>query len=320
MKHADKIVGLFVLVAILGLVGVIIFLGANQHWFTRNIPFYTVFRSAKGLVRGMPVTFKGFEIGRVRSFELDENNSVVVEFYIYDTYYPKVTAQSIIELASNPLGSSIIFYPGKEHTEPLKEHSLIPAIDSSVGKDIVRLKLAAIPAESEDQISAIMKNVDDITSQLDALVKNNANELDTIIKSLSRSTFALAQAMEGKGSGPISQTLVGLSGIVKNLNTLTTDMNGLIPKLLDPTGQEVYPAIKKILDNIQTLSEQLRQFSEFLNGTQPQIAGILAQIPDILNKGRDVMEGIANNPLLSGGITKEREQPSTFKSFRDEAF
>lgn len=165
-----------------------------------------------------------------------------------------------------------------------------------------------------------MKNVDDITSQLDALVKNNAGELDTIVKSLSRTTFALAQAMEGKGSGPVSQTLTGLSGIVTNLNKLTEDMNGLIPKLLDPTGTEVYPAIKKILDNIGTVSAQLKSFSEFLNGTQPQIAGILTQIPDILDKGRDVLEGISNNPLISGGITKQREQPSTFKSFRDEAF
>ncbi len=109
VKHADKIVGFFVLLAVLGLVVVIIFLGANQHWYTRNIPFYTVFGSAKGLVRGMPITYKGFEIGKVSSIDLDENDTVVVQFYVYDTYYPKVTLRSVIELASNPLGSSILF-------------------------------------------------------------------------------------------------------------------------------------------------------------------------------------------------------------------
>jgi phospholipid/cholesterol/gamma-HCH transport system substrate-binding protein len=320
IKHADKIVGLFVLLALIGVVVVVIALGANQHWFTRTVHFYSIFGSAKGLVRGMPITFKGFEIGRVSSFELDENNKVVVQYYIYDTFYPKVSSHSVVELTSSPLGSSMLFYPGKEKTEPLKEHSLIPSIDSDAGRAIVAAKLADTPEKSEDSISAIMQNVDDITSQIDALVKNNAGELDTIIKSLSRSTAALAQAMEGKGSGPVSQTLVGLSGIVKNLNALTEDMNGLIPKLLDPTGQEVYPAIKKILSNIEAISVQLKNFANFISGTQPQISGILDQIPDVLSKGKDVMEALSNNPLLSGGITKEREQPSTFKSFRDEAF
>jgi hypothetical protein len=130
----------------------------------------------------------------------------------------------------------------------------------------------------------------------------------------------LANAMEGKGSGPVGQTLINLNLIAKNLKVLTDDMNGLIPKLLDPTGREVYPAIQKILANIEAMSVQLKSFADFIGGTKPQISGILEQVPDILNKGKAVLEGLSNNPLLSGGITKEREQPSTFKSFRDEAF
>jgi phospholipid/cholesterol/gamma-HCH transport system substrate-binding protein len=256
----------------------------------------------------------------VASIELNELNKVKVDYYIYDTYYPKVFYNSVIELASSPLGSSIIFYPGKVKTEPIKENSMIPAIGSDIGVAIVSQDLADIPDKSEDAISSILKNVDEITSQVNTLVKNNAVELDNIVKSLSRTTSALADAMEGKPTGPVGVTLVGLGGIVKNLKTLTDDMNGLIPKLLDPTGQEVYPAIKKILTNIEDMSIELKKFSEFISGTAPQISGILEQGKDALDKGKDVLEGLSNNPLLSGGITKQREQPSTFKSFRDEAF
>jgi ABC-type transporter Mla subunit MlaD len=227
---------------------------------------------------------------------------------------------SVIELASSPLGSSIIFYPGKKKTGLIAEHSLIPSIDSPDGRAILSARQADMPDKSEDTISNIIQNVDEITTGINNLVKNNSGELDAIIKSLSRTTLALADAMEGKPTGPVGQTLVGLSDIVKNLKTLTDDMNGLIPKLLDPTGKEVYPAIRNVLQNIEAISVQLKGFADFIAGTEPQIAGILEQVPAVLDKGKSVLEGLSNNPLLSGGITKEREQPSTFKSFRDEAF
>ncbi len=320
IKHADKIVGLFVLIALVGLVGVVIFLGANQRWFSRNVNYYTIFESAKGLNRGMPITFKGFEIGKLSSFELNEENRVVAHYYIYYEYHSKIHEYSLLELTSSPLGSSLLFYPGKAETDPLPEDSLIPAFNSTMGRAILDAKRVDIPDKAEDSLSAILKNVDEMTSQLNDLVKNNATELDSIIKSLSRTTIALADAMEGKPTGPLGRSFTDLNGIVRNLRTLTEDMNGLIPKLLDPTGQEVYPAIRRILSDIEQTTEKLKGFIDFVSGTAPQITGILEQGRDVLNKGKDVLEGLSNNPLLRGGITKDREQPSTFKSYRDEEF
>jgi phospholipid/cholesterol/gamma-HCH transport system substrate-binding protein len=159
-----------------------------------------------------------------------------------------------------------------------------------------------------------------MTTELNNLVKNNAQELDSIVKSLARTTIAIADAAEGKRTGPLGKSVSDLYAIVNNLRRLTDDMNGLIPKLLDPTGEEVYPAIQRILSDIETSTEKLKGFIDFISGTAPQITGILEQGRDVLNKGKDVLEGLSNNPLLRGGITKEREQPSTFKSFRDEEF
>src|SRR4030042_4526304 len=95
IKHADKIVGLFVLIALVGLAGVVIFLGANQRWFSRNVNYYTIFESAKGLTRGMPITVKGFEIGKLSSFELNEENRVVAHYYIYYEYHSKIHEHSL---------------------------------------------------------------------------------------------------------------------------------------------------------------------------------------------------------------------------------
>jgi phospholipid/cholesterol/gamma-HCH transport system substrate-binding protein len=320
IKFADKIVGFFIILAIIGLLGVVIVLGANQRWFSKNFYFYTIFQSAKGISRGMPITFKGFEVGKVASIDMNENNEVIVHYYIYDTYYPKVRINSVIELASSPLGSSLLFYPGKSQSSPLEENSAIPSIDSELGKSITSFKLAELPEKSEDTISSILKNVDEFTSSLNLLIQNNAEQLDKMVKSLSGITASLNSALNGEGYGPVGELFNELAKITKNLEGLTADVNGLIPKLLDPTGKEIYPAILTTIQNIQATSAELKRFAEFIGGTAPQITGILQQGQEALNKGKDVLEGLSNNPLISGGITKQREQPSTFKSFRDEAF
>ena len=320
IRFADKLVGLFVLVAIIGLLGVIIVLGANQRWFAKNYYFYTFFQSGKGISRGMPITFKGFEIGKVSSVEMNDKNEVVVHYYIYDTYYSKVKLNSVIELASSPLGSSLLFYPGRSESAPLRDGQAIPSVDSAQGKTITAFNLAELPEQSEDTISAIIKNVDEITFQVNTFFKNNAEELDQIVQSLSTTTVALARALEGDTSGPLGQMLTGLAGTVGNLEKLTSDIDGLIPRLLDPTGETIFPMIVTILQNIETMSIELQRFASFISGTAPQIAGLLEQGRETLDKGKDVLEGLSNNPLIRGGITREREQPTTLRSFRDEAF
>lgn len=321
IKFAEKIVGLFVLLAIVGLLGVVIVLGANQRWFAKNYYFHTFFQSGSGISRGMPITFKGFEIGKVSEIGMNQNNEVVVHFYIYDTYYSKVKINSLIQLSSSPLGSSILFYPGKSQSAPLEEFSEIPSLNSEAGKSIVAFRLAEIPEQGDDSISSILKNVEEITYEVNTFFKNNAENLDAIVSSLSSTSVALASAMEGNSYGPVGEIFTRLSSTVRNIENLTADIDGLIPKLLDPTGgQEVFPAIMAILQNIENTTVDLKRFAEFIIGTEPQIAGILEQGRQALDLGKDVLEGISNNPLIRGGITEEHEQPSTLRSFRDEAF
>ncbi len=39
-----------------------------------------------------------------------------------------------------------------------------------------------------------------------------------------------------------------------------------------------------------------------------------------ITTGQAVLQGIRNNPLIRGGIPEAREQPTTFRSVRDEEF
>ena len=53
-RHADKFVGLFVLVAVVFLTGAVVVTSINKRWFARDYEYFTRFFSADGLSVGMP--------------------------------------------------------------------------------------------------------------------------------------------------------------------------------------------------------------------------------------------------------------------------
>ena len=116
IRFADQIVGAFIILALGALIFVIFMLGSSQRWFSRDYNFKTYFTSASGLSQNMPIQYKGFTIGHVKSINLADDDRVEVEFTIFDTYIERVKNGSLVEVSVSPLaalgGNQFLFYPG----------------------------------------------------------------------------------------------------------------------------------------------------------------------------------------------------------------
>jgi len=333
IRFADQIVGLFILLAVLGLAGILILIGANQRWFAKNYHYYSRFNSAASLSVGQSIKLKGFEIGKVNTISLTPQNQVDIEFYIFDTYYEKVRPNSVLELAVNPLGigGGLSFHPGKNNLSPLEELSFIPSLDLEQGKELVKKDLVDMP-KGQDEIVAIMNKVGPIMDEVySALASTN-----TLIASIN-------DAITGHGEGPVAEMLAQLTvtttkvsesmynvkGILANIEDITSEPTGLVTRLLDPKGSiatlldddnVIFNQILIALEEVNAIIAQLSDFTKYVNSTQPQISGLLEKSKVALDEGKDVLEAVKNNPLLRGGITEKREQQTTFQSYRDEDF
>ena len=113
IKHADQIAGALSILAIAALVFIIFLIGSTQKWFVPKHMYYTIIPTAS-ITEGKAVTYKGFEIGKIKSIKLTDGDRVRVDFYITDEYVSKCVRDSIIEISVSPIGlsSSVIFYPG----------------------------------------------------------------------------------------------------------------------------------------------------------------------------------------------------------------
>jgi len=336
VRFAEQVVGAFVLAAILAVAAALVLLGMNQRWFARNYFFWSRFASAEGLSVGMPLKLKGFEIGKVDKISLGRDNWVDLQFHVYDTYYDKVTAGSVLELVSSPLGlgSGLEFHPGAQDAELLPESSFIPSSDLEEGRRLLARTKIGAPA-GKDPIAALLGQVEPVLREIDA----TARAIHEVVDALNRD-------LQGKGSGPLASTLNEVAQTTQRINAVAAELEkisvnleaasaglrdptGLVKRLLDPKGSvatildddnALYNQILKSLQELSAVIGQLAEFARFANTTQPQILSLLERGRSTLQQGQDVLEAVKNNPLLRRGVPARRPQQTTFQSFRDEEF
>jgi phospholipid/cholesterol/gamma-HCH transport system substrate-binding protein len=336
IRFASQIVGVFLLVAIGLFVFILISMGANQRWFARNYYYYSTFASARGLSVGMPIEFKGFQIGKITDIELTEDNDVRATFYIEDRYVDNVHEDSILQLVTNPLGlgGGLLFHQGREETEPIPEFSYIPSWNTKEARYLVEQNQVVVPRNQDP--------VNDILAQLEPILENT----NRVLISLDTAMVQIAGTLSGESAGPMADILreadkaiAQLDTVIANVDTITAnlavaseemrDPTGLATRLIDPKGSietflddenEIYDQIDDILDGLNESVAQLEELSRFANDSTPQLAGLLEEGRRTLDTGQDVLEGLSNNPLLRGGITRELEQPDSFESYRDDEF
>lgn len=347
IRYADQIVGLFTIIAVVCLAVLLIFMGINQRWFSKNYYFNTRFLSAQGLKIGMPINLKGFQIGQINSISLTEDNNVEVEFYVYEKYYEKVKPNSIIQHVISPIGigSDLVFHPGKYSGSPLEENSFIPSYNLKQAQDLIKEKVVDIP-QGDNTVTRIVNQIDPLLANVNMLLES-FDELSNTINT----------GLKGDLKGPVGDTIDNVAAITDNIkiiisetanrinilldnaadisgniNTLTaniSDPEGLVPKLMGGDGtaaalfsdnRELYNNLNAILENLDTMTNELNKFTSYLNESTPQITGVLEESRGALKEGKAVLQGLKNNPLLRGGITEIEGQDNTFNNHRDEDF
>ncbi len=360
IKFADQIVGLFIIIALVLFGTIIILLGINQRWFAKNYHFKTNFSSGSSLAPGTGIFMKGFQVGKIDKTELNDGNMVNVDFHIYDTYYPKVFDYSLLELSVSPigLGSQLLFHPGLGK-KLMEEGAFMYTADSAEGKAIIEKKLVFIPPK-DDTITRLLSNVNPLLENLNqtlvevnsALSGKSSGPAGAIVKDLSLAAAKLPGTMENVDAivadvqsrvaallDQVSAFLAETQGVVSSVGIISgnlestsealRDPTGLVPRLLDPKGSiktfldddnVLYKRVISIVSELEKSIKSLQQIVTGLNGEVPKIAAVLNETKSAIQKAQDVLEGVKNNPLISGGVPERAEQDSLYQSMREGSF
>ncbi|MDR2182098.1 MAG: MlaD family protein, partial [Treponema sp.] len=200
IRFADQIVGLFIILALASLVFVIIMLGRSQRWFTKDFTYYTEFTSAAGLSKNMAVLYRGFTIGNVKSYYLNDKDNVEVVFLIYEQYLDRARNGSLVEVMISPigLGNQFLFHPGKGGSL-LQPGDFVPAVNSEQGQEFIARGLADEPRH-DDSISLLLNRASSVLDSANRTLREVNDALRT-----GADTTAI-----GKIVGSVQRTMAGV--------------------------------------------------------------------------------------------------------------
>ena len=298
IKYADQIVGILSLVAIIALIFIIFLIGSTQKWFVPKHNYYTVISSASNISAGKAITYKGFEIGKIRNFSLDDSNNVIVNFYITDDYKSKAVRNSIIEILTSPLGSSVVFYPGNSK-DFLPDNSYVPERSSDEAKELLKYHMVSV-VEQTDSLNTIL-----------AMATTLVGDIDTLVKQINL-------ALEGSQDTLLTTTITQLNAILANINELTSTGTGLVPKLLEDENSQ--GSIANVLLQLDSTMGDINSITSSVESNMPGISVLISQMQTLLKQMQDVMEGLKNNPLLKNGISEKPEKENATPKLREENF
>ena len=329
IKYADQIVGFFVIFAVFLLVVIVFLLGSNQRWFSKDYSFTAVFESASGLSEGMPIQYKGFVVGKVKKYRLNNDDTITADILIQDTYYDRIREGSVLELNVSPigLGSQMLIHPGKGENL-LPEDSVIPLWNSQEAGELMRRGLVSF-VKKDDTISTLISQASPLIATLTFTLRqiNNAF-LGTGDSPLTQTVGGLASTMNnvaeitGNSSKDIERVIANLGEISENLEIMSrefADPTGLVPKLVDPDGR-IFDSLERSLLEVEGIFSNLEEASSMLKADFPQISILLSDLKTSLEKAQDVMDGLRNHPLLKGGIPEKVNTGGTGSSVRDMSF
>ncbi|MDR0669066.1 MAG: MlaD family protein [Treponema sp.] len=336
IRYADRLVGALIITALAALAAVIVLLGSSQRWFAKNYQFITYFDSAAGLSKNMAVQYKGFTIGRIKSFDLTPDDRVEVSLHIFDTYISRVRQGSLVDISISPvgLGNQFLFYAGLG-SELIAEGELIPAVSSLEGKDALRRGIAFLPKQDDSisvilsQVNSVLGNVDKLTQELnDAFEGNDETSLGRTMNNIETASGGLAE-IPAILRGTVAELLADIDRIMENTQPILanlqlvsedlSDPDGTVAQILDAEGP-VYTNLASTLESVSGAMRSLEKTAAYIPAQLPQITVMLTEVQNVLNSVEDVLTAVLNNPLLKYGVGNRVQNQPTGTSMRDIAF
>lgn len=345
IKHAPQIVIAFVSIPVLVLLATLVFIAIRQNLLEKKYVYHSVLSNAMGISTQTPVLYRGFEVGRVRSFVLENDGNIGLKFNILKRYKNIMIRGSVLVRNTNPV-------TGKTNLEFIRNpnsHITLPDESSIISSDFPEGKqqLKLIAPQLSDPISVIIANLAELSTSLTEdnnadkgsiprLLVNLADAAEKARDGLIDAQIAMAELARLAGnlnkdnnpdSGVLLRTINNLADLTDGLNKRLRDLDGilhsvqtgvdnyakpdsLLIKMLDPQQELILKPLSATLTNLSNAADEMTGILATVNN--PELRLMLNNLNDSLAKAKKTLDALNNNPLLRKGIapTQQMQIPS----------
>lgn len=298
-KHLERKIGIFILVAVLGIALAAVLYGMQKDFFTHTYSLRFTVDRGTGFNKGMSVKLSGFRVGRVTSITLNELAMVDITMEIDKKYQHWIRNDSTVKLVKEGLvGDNIIEVSvGAPEKAALAE-----------GENILYVKTKALDEladEIAEKVKPVLIEVRDIITYI--------NSPDGDLKKTVRNLESLSRNLEGTRQNVDSLLLSSQNDLnrisSKTVQLLDTTDSKLKRLDFEPTLLHVNSTLDKldtkvpaILDKIDTTLTHVSAISNdtrtMIHASFPKIPGILSQTEDVMMRTDYLLQSLQNSWLL----------------------
>ena len=295
-------VSVFLLTALLGVVGVILLVGYKQGIFVRHTTIYFYAADAFGINKGMAVRLFGLPVGTVSNLDISDRG-VKVELSIISDYTPRVPKTSRARLLRESyIGAATIqLVPGGE-----PGHALQPVAEGD--------EIEYVPARGVAEL------VDEVKTQLTPVI----NDLRKLLVDLNQPSSEFRKSMAGA-----SAVLQQLPDTNREMRRMLQDTDNAVLAFGRVSGQlerdlpGLTAKLGATLDSMAETSTQIRDAArkngDALHEVLLQMPGLVRDGGDLVRDGQDIVGAARNSWLLRDNLEVKTMRSLPVDSFESKA-
>ncbi len=312
-SRREVLVGLVVLVAIAGLIGLFAVAGDGAGYLASKRTFVAIFRDGQGLREGSPVRIAGIDVGRVDSIDLVEYEDSLrarvkiampthlakkLHQDVKVTIQPSLTGQSRVNIVSS--GRSSVMLVPNQVVQGVESTFFDPILEQIGLGPVERSHLSHTIAEVRKTVDVTGPRVRDILATVQDTASGVRESADTIRPTVEATTTHIATlAKRLAASTPkIDETLTRVESLTQQADILLTENRTNL--------QATLANVRDLTSTLQDVSTKNRQkFERLLEGVEMTRARadrvlyqadiLAAQGVDMLTRNRATVERTFSN-------------------------
>jgi phospholipid/cholesterol/gamma-HCH transport system substrate-binding protein len=298
----DRLVGGFVMIAIIAIIGLFMAKVKSSKLFDETINYQTFMKNAQGISTETIINISGIDVGKVISLNIADNNKIHITFFVYKDFQKLLRADSTGELNKLSLvGNAVIIIKAGSPELPMLPNNAVILVEEPVTTDDLIAGITPVIKNLESLIGDLSKIINAIDPKA---VKNSIHNVEALLVNARELSDHVS---EGKGAlGSIlydkrqqqsvnnsllmlEKSIRGISQRVKETQPLITNVNKL--------SLESEKMIIDVRQSVKRLDEDIKLLPSLIESTQA-----------ILDESEQTLRGIQKVWPLSATLKSENKE------------
>ncbi|MEW6647699.1 MAG: MlaD family protein [Pseudomonadota bacterium] len=312
----ERLVGVFVLVALAVVFGLIFINSRTSHLFEERISYHAYLKNAQGVSTESVVKISGIEVGRVSSIDIAADNRVHLELFVYKRFQNLLRADSRGALSKlSVLGKAVIDISAGSVSAPLLPEGATLHIEEPKSLDELMADLTPV-------LEKVTRIVDGVATLVEAVepgdVTTTSREMARTLESMRAISEQIASGKGAVGQAVFSReverqvggSLASLESVLRKADQRLAEMAPLLANAgaITDEGRTTTKELSGLVVEAKDLVNQMNTAMGTVNVELQQLPELVSRMKLLMDSTDRTLQGMQRIWPLSAAVPADGEE------------